>query len=36
MTLVPGLIIREDMRDGPRVTPDSPADPHLLAPDDDR
>jgi hypothetical protein len=30
------LIIREDLRDGPRVTPDSPADPHLLAPDDDR
>jgi hypothetical protein len=30
------LIIREDLRDGPRITPDSPADPHLLAPDDDR
>ncbi len=30
------LIIREDLRDGPRITPDTPADPHLLAPDDDR
>ena len=30
------LIIREDLRDGPRITPDTPADPHVLAPDDDR
>lgn len=30
------LIIREDLRDGPRITPDTPADPRLLAPDDDR
>lgn len=30
------LIIREDLRDGPRITPDTPADPRLLAPDDDQ
>ena len=26
------LIIREDLKDGPRITPDSAPDPHVLAP----
>ncbi len=30
------LIIREDLREGPRITPDSPAEPHLLAPEEKR
>ena len=28
------LIIREDLKNGPRITPDTPADPHLLAPEE--